>query len=319
MAIITYPLNGIDYSAENAETYLCTRTSGVFASDGHFAVSILDAMRISIGSGLAWINNDRFAGKSVVNTEAVTLDIPIADGALNRIDRVVLQFDKAANESRILLKSGTPASSAVPPAIVRDGILYELGLYTINIGAGIVEITDADITSTVLDESVCGLMRDGVTGIPTAQLQRQAQELIEELREIAADIIAEVVPPHAINHEMGGSDQILPDNIGAVSLLPGEALESGADLNEYTSVGKSYFATAVVAAGLVNAPTAAAFRLEIADDQAAAGVVTQRAVEILGGISYARHYTVSDGEWAAWRSSVDVITENIPAAEGGAF
>ena len=33
-----------------------------------------------------------------------------------------------------------------------------------------------------MDENVCGVMRDGITGIPTAQLQEQAQQLIEQLR-----------------------------------------------------------------------------------------------------------------------------------------
>lgn len=33
MAIITYPLNDVEYTAEDAETYLCTRTSGVYAAE----------------------------------------------------------------------------------------------------------------------------------------------------------------------------------------------------------------------------------------------------------------------------------------------
>ena len=31
MSIITYPLNGVVYSAEDVATYLCTRTSGVYS------------------------------------------------------------------------------------------------------------------------------------------------------------------------------------------------------------------------------------------------------------------------------------------------
>ena len=33
MAIVTYPLNGITYNAEDAETYLSTRISGIYAAD----------------------------------------------------------------------------------------------------------------------------------------------------------------------------------------------------------------------------------------------------------------------------------------------
>ena len=101
MAVITYPLNGIEYNAENAETYLCTRTSGVYSAENNFALSITDSMQVTIGKGIAWIKNDDFAGKSIVSTTATVLDIPIADGALNRKDRVVIQFDKGLNETKL--------------------------------------------------------------------------------------------------------------------------------------------------------------------------------------------------------------------------
>ena len=42
-------------------------------------------------------------------------------------------------------------------------------------------ITAADITDTRADEDVCGVMRDGVTGIPTAQLQAQALAIMTQL------------------------------------------------------------------------------------------------------------------------------------------
>ena len=40
MSIITYPLNGVTYDAEDVSTYLCTRTSGVYAKDTNYAVSV---------------------------------------------------------------------------------------------------------------------------------------------------------------------------------------------------------------------------------------------------------------------------------------
>ena len=42
-------------------------------------------------------------------------------------------------------------------------------------------VTAADITDTRADEDVCGVMRDGVTGIPTAQLQAQALAIMTQL------------------------------------------------------------------------------------------------------------------------------------------
>ena len=50
-----------------------------------------------------------------------------------------------------------------------------------SVPAGSSVITAADITDTRADEDVCGVMRDGVTGIPTAQLQAQALAMMTQL------------------------------------------------------------------------------------------------------------------------------------------
>lgn len=190
MAIITYPLNGIDYDAENAETYLCTRTSGVYSADENFQASVTGDRQVSISKGLAWIQNADFAGKSVCNTESVAVEIPIADGTRPRIDRIVLRFDKAANVSSIVLRQGTPSSTPAAPAVERTELVYELGLCTVNVPAASTIVSAGDVTSTLLDETVCGLMRDGVTGIPTAQLQEQVIDLIDNLRDVIAGVEA---------------------------------------------------------------------------------------------------------------------------------
>lgn len=190
MAIITYPLNGIDYDAENAETYLCTRTSGVYSADENFQASVTGDRQVIISKGLAWIQNADFAGKSVCNTESVAVEIPIADGTRPRIDRIVLRFDKAANVSSIVLKQGTPSSTPAAPAVERTELVYELGICTVKVPAASTIVSAGDVTSTLLDETVCGLMRDGVTGIPTAQLQEQVSDLIDNLRDVIAGVEA---------------------------------------------------------------------------------------------------------------------------------
>lgn len=175
MSIITYPLDGVTYSAEDVATYLCTRTSGVYAKDSNFAVSITGTRQITIAPGLAWINYDDFKGVSVCSREDTVLTVPDADNTLNRVDRVVLQFDTSSNLTAIRLNTGTPAVAAQPPDILQNHNQYELGLCTVSVPAGSSVITAADITDTRADEAVCGVMRDGVTGIPTAQLVEQWQ------------------------------------------------------------------------------------------------------------------------------------------------
>lgn len=181
MSIITYPLNGVTYDAEDVSTYLCTRTSGVYSKDTNYAVSVTGARQITVAPGLAWINYDDFKGVSACSREAVNLIVPDADSTLPRIDRVVLQFDTAANLTAVKLKPGTPAAAPEPPAILQNHNQYELGLCTISVPAGSAAVTSADITDTRTDEAVCGLMRDSVTGIPTAQLQAQALAIMTQL------------------------------------------------------------------------------------------------------------------------------------------
>lgn len=196
MSIITYPLDGPTYSAEDVAAYLCTRTSGVYAKETNFAVSITGTRQVTIAPGLAWMNYDDFKGVSVCSREDTVLTVPDADNTLNRVDRVVLQFDTASNLTAIRLKTGTPAVAAQPPDILQTHNQYELGLCTISVPAGSAAISAADVTDTRADETVCGVMRDGVTGIPTAQLiaqWRAAQADLEtQLRAQLAVLNAEI-------------------------------------------------------------------------------------------------------------------------------
>ena len=183
MSIITYPLNGVTYDAEDVSTYLCTRTSGVYSKDTNYAVSVTGPRQITVAPGLAWVNYDDFKGVSACSREAVALTIPDADSTLPRIDRVVLQFDTAANLTAVKLKTGTPAAAPEPPAILQNHNQYELGLCTVSVPAGSSVITAADITDTRADEAVCGVMRDGVTGIPTETLLAQYTAILTAMQQ----------------------------------------------------------------------------------------------------------------------------------------
>ena len=181
MSITTYPLDGPLYSAQDIATYLCTRTSGVYSKETNYAVTITGARQLTVAPGLAWINYDDFAGVSVCSRAPVALTVPEADATLPRKDRVVLQFDTDANLTALKLKPGTPAADPQPPAIQQNHRTYELGLAVLTVPAGTAAITSADLTDTRADEAVCGLMRDSVTGIPTAQLQAQALAIMTQL------------------------------------------------------------------------------------------------------------------------------------------
>lgn len=260
MSIITYPLNGIDYDAAAAELYNSTRLSGVYANSGNLDASITDSREITIGTGIAWIQNGTFTGKVIGVTDEIVLTFDNADSVLDRIDRVVLQFDRAANASNIIIKKGTPASSPAAPVRSTTPALYELVLYDVAVNHGTTSISAADITDQRLNEDLCGLMRDGVTGLPTATLQAQVEALINELETAIEAALAGGIPAHASSHASGGSDPITPSDIGAAE--PG-LLVTGLTLPTSGYSGSGPYTIAITASG---ASTATAKRYLLMPD-----------------------------------------------------
>lgn len=188
--IVTYPLNGIDYDAADAAGYTATRTSGVYSSEEDFAVTAAGGLSVTVSAGVGWVHPARFEGYSVIMREAETLALALADGQRTRIDSIVLRYDAAARKSSLLVLQGTPDTQPTAPGISRTALLYDLCLAQITRPAGSTEITAGTITDTRLDPSLCGVMRDGVTGIPTDELLAAAKERIGELEEKATSSAA---------------------------------------------------------------------------------------------------------------------------------
>ena len=174
--IITYPENGIIYDADDAAGYLSTRLSGVYSADEDFAVTANGDLTVTVSAGQAWVRPARFRGRSIIMEQPETITLTAADTVRTRIDRLVLRYDAAAKKTSLTVLTGTPDSaSPTAPEITRTALVYDLCLADIRRPAGSTEVTAADITDTRADEAVCGVMRDGVTGIPTAKLVEQWQ------------------------------------------------------------------------------------------------------------------------------------------------
>jgi hypothetical protein len=186
LAITTYPLNGIDYDAADAAGFTATRTSGVYSSEEDFAVTAAGGLSVTVSAGVGWVNPARFEGYSVIMREAETLTLALADGQRPRIDRIVLRYDAAARKSSLLVLQGTPDTQPTAPGISRTALLYDLCLAQITRPAGSTTIVTGNITDTRLDPALCGVMRDGVTGIPTEELIASARERINALEETAS-------------------------------------------------------------------------------------------------------------------------------------
>lgn len=172
--MICFPLNNTEYEADALGAWCGTRTRGVFAADGHFAVTANGDMTVTVSPGLAWLKADTYWGVNAFENNAQTLALDIADGSLPRIDAVCVRLDKNQNFAEIVIKRGsyTPQPAVITPP-VRNLDYDEIYVATITVRAGAASILTSDITDQRLNETYCGVMRDGVTGIPTQQLYDQ--------------------------------------------------------------------------------------------------------------------------------------------------
>lgn len=180
--IITYPENGITYDADDASGYLATRLSGVYSAEEDFAVTAQGGLSVQVSAGQAWVRPARFKGRSIIMEQPTTVVLTEADPVRSRIDRVVLRYDAAAKKTRLQVLEGVPNSAGpAAPAITRTELIYDLCLAEIKRPAGSTAVTAADIYDTRADETVCGVMRDGVQGIPAATLIQMLRQKIAEV------------------------------------------------------------------------------------------------------------------------------------------
>lgn len=188
--IVVYPANGYDFDAADVAAYLAGLTSGVFSGAEDFPVTAAGGLKVTVGAGRGWVHPSRFTGYSITKREADTLTMPLADPSLPRIDRIVMRYDAGARAASLQVLQGTASSAPTAPAISRTELIYDLCLAEITRPAGSTSISTGQITDTRLDEALCGIVRDGVTGIPTDELLAAAKERIATLEENASNSAA---------------------------------------------------------------------------------------------------------------------------------
>ncbi|MBO1302022.1 hypothetical protein J3353_03185 [Faecalibacterium sp. Marseille-Q4137] len=188
--IVLYPANDCDFDAADVAAYLAGLTSGVFSGAEDFPVTAAGGLTVTVGAGRGWVHPSRFTGYSITKREADTLTMPLADPSLPRIDRIVMRYDAGARAASLHVLQGTASSTPTAPAISRTELIYDLCLAEITRPAGSTAVTTGQITDTRLDEKLCGIVRDGVTGIPTDELLAAARERIATLEENASNSAA---------------------------------------------------------------------------------------------------------------------------------
>ena len=150
--------------------------NGVFPNPStNLQVMTNDDMTVTVKAGKAWIN-----GYIMINDDDYILALDVADGVLDRIDRVVLRYDVVDREIGLEVKKGTFASSPVAPALQRDVDAYELALADIYVANGVISITQANITDQRLNSELCGIVHGTVEQVDTTTLATQYQTWFSE-------------------------------------------------------------------------------------------------------------------------------------------
>lgn len=200
MLIKSFPNNRDEYiGAEEVMRWLHGRTSGVFAAAENAAVAAMDTtgMGITVSDGTGWMTDA--GGNGVVwwnDTKKTTgqklqLEIDMANGVLNRIDRIIVEWKTInyADLPEIKVLKGTAASTPTAPALTNNGTVRQISLARISVAAGITAITASMITDERLDPAVCGLVTDGLS-IDTTTINAQYTALLDSLARELADLEA---------------------------------------------------------------------------------------------------------------------------------
>jgi hypothetical protein len=145
-------------------------------------------MSIAIKAGKAWIN-----GYFFYNTADTTIELDTADGVLKRIDRIVVRWSLTNRSISLAVKKGANSSTPTPQVLQCDADIYELALADIEIGNGVVELLQTNITDRRLDSELCGFVTQTVQTIDTSQLAAQLEAWFTEYQQLSAEEYQQII------------------------------------------------------------------------------------------------------------------------------
>lgn len=206
------------YNAEDITSYFDDIIgSGVFVDPANsLQVMANSGLTIMVKAGRGWIN-----GHYLKNTEDLALTIDQADASLNRIDRVVFYLDKVNRLMGIRVNKGTPATTAVAPALVRNSDVQEYSLATISIPANTTAISQTNITDTRLDSTVCGKVAVLIEQIDTSDIYAQFNSWLSNIEQVLHDsnIFAEYKTTITVTDSLSEFDIPVTDYVAAYDIL----------------------------------------------------------------------------------------------------
>lgn len=168
------------YSAEDWAAYFALFISnGVFYNKADsLKVSAVVGTWIKVGKGAGFIE-----GRMYILEDDVNITLDIADGALDRIDRVVLRCDYTKRLITIAVKKGSYSENPVAPELTRNSDTYELALADVYVAAGGISITAANITDQRLNTELCGIVTGLIDQADTQDLFNEIHAYLQEFKD----------------------------------------------------------------------------------------------------------------------------------------
>ena len=189
--IKSFPNNQDVYiGAEDVMKWLHGRTSGVFSAENNATVAaVLNEMAVTVSDGVGWMANSASDGvvwwndHEATNGMKLKLAIDAADGTLNRIDRIIVEWKTTnyVDYPEIKVLKGNLSSTAVAPALTNNSTIRQISLAQIHVTAGATAITASMVTDERLDASVCGIVTESVS-IDTTTMQNQFEALLKSVQ-----------------------------------------------------------------------------------------------------------------------------------------
>ncbi len=173
--------------AENSELFALLFanlvSNGVLASPADcFRVLAGDSgLTVKVRPGFGMIN-----GRFAYDASEESLALEAAPTSYSRIDWIALRCSYVDRLCEVIVKTGTAASSPVPPDLLQptSGDYYELGLAQVKVSANQTSISQANITDTRANSTYCGYITQLIDHLDTsvffAQLDTFYQEFVDK-------------------------------------------------------------------------------------------------------------------------------------------
>lgn len=184
MAEMSFPYGSVNhdrrYKSNDFRAYYAQLIGNgvIYSNSNALKVSEVGGMSLSLGAGGAFIE-----GVGYRNTAALTLTLDMADGALPRIDRIVIRNDYKSRQTYAAVLKGAYSAQPQAQALTRNADAYEIAIADVLVAKGVVSITQAAITDTRLNKGLCGIVTGLIEQADTTEIFNQFEAYYGQFRE----------------------------------------------------------------------------------------------------------------------------------------